>query len=231
MLFHKWRPRLKISIQIIVDSLALRTNTMIKESTKKTINFENNQSLTRMQESKTHQLLQTTSSKIKIFKIGQNSIFKRKLVKNTRLKIIFLILEKIMRKICIRKSKIQLKPMSSTGRTKSWDRRILQIRSLSRVTVEFFLKITKSKSKLSFASNGWHLNLAHTTIHVPSLTESMSFKRRNMFHQDTRPNYAASSWRRQGAHTARDVNSSTRSKSETSSMKRCRMNLIVLFLI
>jgi hypothetical protein len=69
----------------------------------------------------------------------------------------------------------------------------LTIHLLSRVTVEFFRKTTKSRSKLSFANNGSKTNLVLTTTLVPSPMVITSCKRRSMFLQDTRPSSAASS--------------------------------------
>jgi hypothetical protein len=43
--------------------------------------------LTRMQESKRHKLLHAKNSKVKILKIGQNSIIIKKMVKDNKLKI------------------------------------------------------------------------------------------------------------------------------------------------
>lgn len=212
MLFRNSRQRLTISIQTITDSLTIQPTSTISGTTIKTTIPENCRSPIRSQNYKRLKLVRTKNSKIKIFKIGQNSIIIRNMVRNTRFKISTHIKGQTILNSQLTNLKIRLKPTSSTGKTRSRDQRTLRIHLRSRVTAEFFQKTTKSKSKLSFASNGWQINLAPTATPAPSLMEIMSSRRRSMSPRDTRPSSAANFWRRQGVPTEIDVNSSTPSK-------------------
>ena len=166
----------------------------ISESSVPTIlpNRTQSHTLIRMQESKRHKLLHAKNSKVKILKIGQNSIIIKKMVEDNKHKMNMSTQKPTTSSILLSTVKLAPRLTNSSGRTRECYQQRHTTRLHSKVTVEFFLKITKSRSKLSFANNGLQINLVLITIPVPSLMESMSFKRRSMFHLGTRLSFAAS---------------------------------------
>ena len=89
------------------------------------------------------------------------------------------------------------------------------IHSLSKVTVEFYPKTIKSKSRQSFVNRGSKVALVFTVTLAPLLMGSMNFKKRSTFLQDTRQNYVSSFMRTIFVPTVTDASSFTPKKQKT----------------
>ena len=90
----------------------------------------------------------------------------------------------------------------------------LTIHLLLKATDVYYPEITKSRSRLNCAKVGLKINIAHMVICVHLPMENMSFKRKSMFHRDTKPNSVSNTMRIIIVHTEIDANSFTPKKLE-----------------